>query len=503
MAAWDKAAIEEIGVRQEVLMENASRECMAALEQEIGDVAGLSALVLAGSGNNGGDALALARHLKNKGAEVEVYRKGPKDKYKGASGYNLRLAEKIGVKTKSLGRVDPSDLPMADIVIDGLLGTGFRGELREDYKALVEAVNDLALTSYVLSIDIPSGLDGLTGKPSPIAVTADATVTFHAAKLGLATPGAAEYTGALYVGDIGIPGKVELDAPPGCFLVTRRVARLLPPPDPDMHKGAAGHVLVAGGSPGLTGAPMLAALGALRSGAGLATVACPGGLSAEIKSGIPDVMTMPLGQGAAWSSKMAENLAREMERFESLLIGPGLGRDNGAREFMRAVLAKKTPKLVIDADGLYWLAAEPGLMGKLPQGSILTPHPGEMARLLDTKTATVQNNRLDAARKLARRANAVVILKGAGTVIAEPGGRALLIPVEAPNLAVGGTGDVLAGLVAALAARGLEPLESAALAAYWHAKAGEILGEDYPCRGNLAREVADALPKAIKELREC
>ena len=501
MAAWDKTAIVEIGIRQEVLMENAGRECLAALEHELGGLSGLRVLVLAGSGNNGGDAFVIARLLADKGALVDVYRKSSKEKYKGAAGYNLRLLDKVGIESKLIN--DPENLPFADVVVDGLLGTGFKGELREDYKALVEAVNEMAFASFVLSIDIPSGLNGLTGAPSPVAVTADATVTFHAAKLGLAMPGASEYTGVLYIGDIGIPAKVMREAPPACGLVTAGVAGLLPAPDPEMHKGTAGHVLVAGGSRGLTGAPLLAALGALRGGAGLATVTCPGGLSPEIKSGVPDVMTLPLGYGKVWMADLADKLAGSLERFDSLLLGPGLGRDGGSREFMREVLGKRMPRLVIDADGLYWLASEPDLMDNLPDGTILTPHPGEMARLLDTSIGSVQNNRLEAAQALAERAGSVVVLKGAGTIIANPAGYALIVPVEAPNLAVGGTGDVLAGLIAAMAARGMESINAAALAAYWHAKAGKILGGDRPFRGNLAREVADALPQAIKEMNEC
>jgi NAD(P)H-hydrate epimerase len=503
MAAWDKTAIEKIGVRQEVLMENAGRECMAALEMELGDVAGMSALILAGSGNNGGDALVLARLLRNKGAEVMVFRKGNKNTYKGASAYNLRLVENIGVKTYNLSKTDPEALPMADIVVDGLLGTGFHGELREDYRALVEAVNELGYTGFVMSVDIPSGLNGLTGRPSPIAVRADATVTFHAAKLGLALPGSGAYTGVLYVGDIGIPGIVMEHKPPGCRLVTESVAQLYPDPLPSMHKGTAGHVLVVGGSRGLTGAPLLAALGALRGGAGLATVACPDALSTEIKSGFPDVMTLPLGDNDTWSAETAGALAKDMERFDSLLIGPGIGRDDGAREFMRAILSKSPPRPVVDADGLYWLARDPELMDALPGDTILTPHPGEMARLLDTDTATVQNDRLGAARKLAAESGVAVVLKGAGTLIAAPDGRALLTPIDAPNLAVGGAGDVLAGLLATLAARGLEPMSAAALATYWHARAGKLTGEEYPCRGNLAREIADALPQTMKELKKC
>ena len=512
MAAWDRAAMDDYGLPEIMLMENASREAMDVLRLEYGDVRGALALIFAGPGNNGGDAIALARHLDNAGAHALVLHTKPKRLYKGAAGQHLRLAQAQGVDMHYLGGADPDALAgrfgLPDIVVDGLLGTGFSGELRGDMLNLVRTINLLGQCAFVLALDTPTGLDGLTGRACPLAVAADATVSFEEAKLGLAMPDAEPWVGALHAREIGIPEPVKQARPAGCALLTEAVYELMPEPDPAMHKGTAGHVLVAGGSPGLTGAPVLAALGALRGGAGLATVALPEGLCPEAKAGQPDVMALPLGQGnnggRAWDADMAEELAASLaatpNRFGALALGPGLGRDKAAGEALAALLPGLRLPLVLDADALYWLAGQPdGVPGP---DAVITPHPGEAARLLGVDTASVQADRLGAARALAASRGCVTVLKGAGTVIAEPDGRTLLSPFASPNLAVGGAGDVLAGLLASLLARGLAPLDASALAVYWHGHAGALLEEEYPLRGNLPRDIADALPRVPKEWLE-
>lgn len=500
MAAWDEAAIRSFGLRQETLMESAGRACFEALAELLGTLEGASVLVLAGSGNNGGDAFVAARWLADAGARVLVARTGTAGRYRGAAAANLRLLRRMGVETVHLPGKRLADLmPAPDAVLDGLLGTGFQGELRPAARGWIEEINLLGRRVPVLAVDIPSGLNGLTGRPQPVAVAADRTVTFHAPKLGLALPGAEAFTGEVLVQAIGIPKFVERAAPAGCALLTRAVAGLLPPVEPDMHKGRAGHVLCAGGSAGLTGAPHLACLGALRSGAGLATAACPEALAAEVKAGLPDVMTLPLGRGAAWTAAMAGELAARAEAFSALALGPGLGRDRGAAAFTEALAEAALPPLVLDADALFHLAAHGRMPGGDPARAVLTPHPGELARLLGTDTAEVQADRLGAARRSAAAFGAVTVLKGAGTVVAEPGGRAWLSPFSTPNLAVAGSGDVLAGVVAGLLARGLAPLAAACLGVYWHGLAGARLAASHPLRGNLASEIAHKLPTAWEE----
>lgn len=495
MAAWDRAAMEDLGIPARVLMENAGREARAALLETFGPVAGKDVLVLAGPGNNGGDAFVLARLLAGDGANVRLLHTRPRKQYRGETRANVILAGRLGIAMELAG--PDMVLPDADLVIDGLLGTGFSGALKPGLLHLVREVNRLGRRAFVFSLDIPSGLDGHTGLACPEAVRAHATVTFQAAKTGLVQPGAAAFTGALLVRDIGIPGLVQDEHPAGQWLLGPEILALIPRPEPAMHKGAAGRVLVLGGSEGLLGAPLLAALGALRAGAGLVTVACPAGLSDAVRAGFPEVMALPLGRGREWTQDMARNL--DLSAFDALVLGPGMGRSPGAARMLQAVLRKRLPPLVLDADGLTLLSQDPQAQALLPANAVVTPHPGEAARLLGRDTAQVQADRPEAARELARRLGCVALLKGAGSLVAAPDGPLFLCPLAAPSLAVGGSGDVLSGVVAALLARGLSPLPSTCIGVYWHAFGGVMLDARYPGRGCLAREIADILPLVLKE----
>ena len=495
MAAWDHACIEDLGIPARVLMENAGREAHAALREIFGPVAGKTVLVLAGPGNNGGDAFVLARLLAGDGADVRIVHTRPRKQYRGETRANVLLAARLGLSLELAG--PGMTLPDADLVIDGLLGTGFSGTLKSGLLHLVREANRLGQRAFVFSLDIPSGLDGATGQACPEAVTAHATVTFQAAKTGLVQPGAAAFTGQLLVRDIGIPGLVQDGHPAGQRLLGPDILGLIPAPEPAMHKGAAGRVLVLGGSDGLTGAPLLAALGALRAGAGLVTVACPGGLSDAVRAGFPEVMALPLGRGREWSQDLVRNL--DLSAYDALVLGPGLGRSPGAARMLQAVLRKKLPPLVLDADGLTLLAQDPEARALLPKNAVVTPHPGEAARLLGTNTAAVQADRPAAARALAKELKCVALLKGAGSLVAAPKAPLFLCPLAAPSLAVGGSGDVLSGVIGALLARGLAPLPSTGIGVYWHAFGGVMLDARYPDRGCLAREIADILPLVLKE----
>jgi NAD(P)H-hydrate epimerase len=495
MNCWDEATQKEYSLLQEILMENAAREAMAVLLAEYGPVRDKVAVLLAGPGNNGGDAFALARTLVDHGARVSVFHVGPLDKYSGAAAYHLKLLQKLQLPLVPLTEAHLDVLASPDILVDGLLGTGLLGELRPEYQSWINYINRQRNTVFILSLDIPSGLDGRTGKPCPIAVRATATVSFEDAKIGLVLPEAKPYTGNLHVRPIGIPTAVKRRYPPRQYLLTRSVLDLIPSPDPLMHKGTAGRVLIVGGSPGLTGAPLLAALGALRAGAGLVTIACPRNLNTEVKSGWPEAMTMPLGLDAKWSKACAQELAAHAHQFDAMVLGPGLGRSPDAAVFVQTLLGFDLPPLIADADLLYHLAQDPDQLGLLPKNSILTPHPGEMAALCDLSIAQIQDNRVPTAREYAQKWNCVLVLKGAGTVIASPEGSVYLSSFATASLAVGGSGDVLCGVIGALLARGLPPLEAANTGVYWHGLAGAALEKSFSRRGNLAREIADMLPR--------
>ena len=500
MGEWDRQAMTAIGIHPEVLMENASREALAVLREEYGPLEGAFALLFAGSGNNGGDAFALARHLLCEGTQVLVLHTKPKSQYKGETRYNLRLAARLGIPCEVLKGIRELNIPQPDIIVDGLLGTGFKGELREDYADYVASINELGQNSFVLALDIPSGMDGLTGHVCPDAVVADATVSFEAAKVGLVMPWAAEYVGELHVRSIGIPPLAKAEAEATHFLLTDEAAALIPAPDVQGYKGTYGHVLIAGGSPGMTGAPALAALGAFRTGAGLATVATPGELIPRIQSASPEIMGIPLGKGDHWEKEHAEIVLNELHRFKALALGPGLGRQHATANFITQLLAGISIPAVIDADALYHLAEDPSLLNGLGDQYILTPHPGEAARLCGMTTADVQKDRFGTARELSSRSGAVVVLKGAGTIIATPDGTAFLSPFSEPTLSVAGSGDVLSGCIAALLANGLYPLEAACAGVYLHGQAGTELHRTFPERGNLAGDIANALPQALASL---
>lgn len=494
MANWDRRAIQEAGIYGEILMENASREALRVLRAEGPELHGSFALFLAGSGNNGGDAFALARHVFDSGAHCLVLHTRPLEEYKGETRYHALLCQSCGVPMQLLSDFDSSGLPEPDIVVDGLLGTGFQGELRRDYREWIRWMNRMGRRSFLLALDIPSGLNGESGAPAETTVRAHSTVTFEAAKTGLFLPQAAEYTGRLHVARIGIPGWIKDQDPPSLFGLDEGVFRILAPPEPSLHKGAAGHLLIIGGSRALSGAPALAAMGALRAGAGLVTVACPEEISGEIKQGNPEIMSLPLPSDRAWSAEAFSLLEKQLDQFDAAVLGPGMGRDRGALDFVRAYLQGTCLPTVFDADALFALAQERSLLANLSREDLLTPHPGEMARLLEKSIEQVQSDRLATARGALQEASCGIVLKGPGSVVVHPDTASYVSPFACPNLAVGGSGDVLSGVLGSLLSRGVPTLSAACLGVYWHGKAGEALGRKYARRGNLAREIAEELP---------
>ena len=502
MSQWDRIAIEDYGLPGFTLMETASREAVAALLDDFGSVDGVEILCVAGGGNNGGDAFAMARHLMDLGADVSVFHAKPKGSYRGEARSHLRLAQKVGVHLKHISAKDLKPSLQPDILIDGLLGTGFEGDLRDEASRMIKAMNRIGEGAFVLSIDIPSGLSGLTGKPQPIAVCADATATFEAAKLGLTLEDAPCFTGSLHVCEIGIPHRIQNNAPPKHWLITPHVMSAVPPPCAAMHKGDAGHVLIVGGSSGMTGAPHLAALGALRSGAGLVTIACPGGLADSVKSGCADLMTLPLGKGSDWNSSLLSFLTEELDRFDAVVVGPGIGREAKTVDFIQSFVAECPAPLVVDADALYAVAQDAAMLDSMHERTILTPHPGEMARLTGLTSSAVQENRLEALELLMKAFRGTLVLKGAKTLVSD-GDMNCVSPISAPNLSVGGSGDVLAGMIASLVGRGVPSLDAACAAVYWHGLTGQTLAEEFPARGNLATDIANTLPTAAKEHIEC
>ena len=526
MARWDAEAI-RMGLPEEVLMESAARTAMDSLRQHWAakgrSLAKASVLLLAGSGNNGGDAYCMARHLLDAGAcPVLVCTRTP-EQCRGAAAHWYHVAIALGVPVFSAEdwEKDAPGIPSRpDIVIDGLLGTGFHGELREREARLVDKLNALA-APFVLAVDIPSGLDSRTGRPCPVAVRAHVTVSFQAAKPGLLLPEAEAFTGLLDVRPIGMPRRVQEENRPrfrtwllpsqmpgdraSSYSLRRDAQTCLNAPRRDLwngpaHKGEAGRVLVVGGSADYAGAPCLAALGALHSGAGLVTVAGPEPVLHAVRATEAALTTRNV-PGAEWSTEAAAALTQDVSAAKAVVFGPGLGRSEGAADFAEALLSlpQRAP-MVLDADALFALAKRPHLLAELRPCDILTPHPGEAATLLGLSTAEVQADRFGALARLAELAPAVWVLKGAGTLISVPGEPAVISPWNVPQLAVAGSGDVLAGAIGTFLAQGYPSGLAATLGVWLHALAGLRLSESFPMRGNSPRDIASAMPSVLAAL---
>lgn len=538
MSRWDAEAI-RLGMPEEVLMESAARcatDCLRQHWESMGRaLSGSSVLLLAGSGNNGGDAFCMARHLLDAGAcPVLICTRAPED-YRGAASHWLHVAMDLGVPVFSSDQWEQGHDAIPGrpaIAVDGLLGTGFKGELREREARLVRKFNALG-ADLVLAVDIPSGLDARTGRPCPEAVRAHVTVTFQAAKPGLLLPQTEAFTGMLEVRPIGMPRRVQESFPPSFrtwlpsaqhngdraapYVLEHRYSAknkqwmdaalsgitARPAMQGPTHKGEAGRELILGGCADYTGAPCLAGRAALRSGAGLVTVAGPDAVLDAVRTSMPSLTTQRLSLQSGtpvpdWNADALQALLPALSSFRAVVFGPGLGRSEGAADFAEALLAlPQRPALVLDADALFALACRPALLSRLTSDDILTPHPGEAAALLGLTTAEVQADRFAALEKLAALAPAVWVLKGAGTLIAVPGEPSVISPWDVPQLAVAGSGDILAGAIGALLAKGLSSGLSAVLGVWLHILAGLRLSQTFPMRGNEPQDIADALPAAM------
>jgi NAD(P)H-hydrate epimerase len=495
MRAIDRWAIDVRGVPSLELMERAGTGVTRAVERLVPDG---PAVVMCGTGNNGGDGLVVARLLRDAGREVTVVCAGSRSKLTGDVLANLeRLPGSAPLELAQSGDA----LAGASVVVDALLGTGFAGEPRGEVGEAIAAIQDCA--APVISVDVPSGVDASTGVVSGVAVRATATVTFHAAKPGLWIHPGKIHAGEVEVLDIGIPRGAPRDAEIG--LIAPAALQLLPRRTTVSTKFSSGHVLVAGGSRGLTGAPRMTALGAMRAGAGYVTACVPASQQAIVASGgPPELMTrgLPDSDGALTPAGV-EVVLETARRGGALALGPGLGRGDHAVAFARALARRAEVPLVLDADGLNAHAGNSGAHGgghlddlaTRTAATVLTPHPGELARLLDTDTDHIARERLAHVRLAAARAGAVVVLKGDDTLVADPAGLVAVSPGDSPALASAGSGDVLCGVIAALLSQGLEPFAAAAAGVLLHVQAGRMAARmQGAAEGVIATDVIAALP---------
>ncbi len=508
MKTLDKAAIEDYGIAGMVLMENAGRQVVETIRQVLGEVRGKVIRIFIGKGNNGGDGLVIARHLLNMGAEVKVLALADVDESTGDAAANLKIWRKMGQKIYSLHQGDGINivrlvLMNTDLIVDAIYGTGFRGMVSDKVGRIIEVLNESG--KPIIAVDIPSGLEADTGKAKGPCIQATHTVTFGLPKLGLILESGVDYAGQLHIADISIPAVLVEKYAPHRYLITDELVRdWLPVRPTTAHKGTFGRVLVVAGSRGMTGAAYLTGQGALRAGAGLVTVAVPETLHDIMEVKLTEVMTVPLpdtGLGIL-SREAGQRIISLLEGMDVLAIGPGLSTVPEVVTMVRELLPSVEIPCVIDADALNALAGEGDIIRKMQAPAVITPHPGEMARLMGVKVRDIQEDRLAHATGAAENWNGVVLLKGARTVVAAPNGAIYINPTGNPGMASGGSGDVLTGMVASLIAQGLDPAWAAAAGAYIHGRAGDLAAREKGMMGLNAGDILSTVPAALRELEK-
>jgi len=506
MSEIDKFTINEIGIPGIVLMENAAVCVVNEILDLLPDLSGKRVVILAGKGNNGGDALAVARHLYNKGFDIKTYLLAKKDEIKGDAAANLKILESIGIDVIEF--ISEEQFPefenvliRADLVVDGIFGTGLKGNVRGIPARLIDVVNSSSKT--VVSIDIPSGINGENGKVMGCCIRASRTVTFALPKIGLLLHPGCEYTGKITVADIGIPQKAIENFSINTYTLSRHdISSMIPVRKKEANKGSFGRVLIISGSTGMTGAGCLTAMAALRSGAGLVYIGVPSSLWHIYASSVTEAITLPLdddGSGRL-SQSLIDRIDTVIEKKDVIAIGPGLSVNNAIIEIVGSVIKKAQVPLVIDADALNAISADVSILKHLRVPAVITPHPGEMSRLTGIDIADIQNNRLEVAGEFAARWNVVTVLKGAGTVVAKPDGALFLNTTGNPGMATAGSGDVLAGIIAGLIGQGMKPEDAAVAGVYLHGYAGDVARSKKGECGMIAGDIIGELPGILKSL---
>ncbi len=506
MRQIDRECIQR-GIPVSTLMENAGKAVAAEVKASLGDLKDRHILFLIGGGNNGGDGLVAARYLHDWGAQVAIYlcaKRQPDDS-------NLKIAQERGIscieaeQDSNMKKLD-NLLSGTDCVIDALLGTGKIRPLEGVFKQALEKTTQLQRDRGVkiVAIDLPSGMDADSGDIDPACPHADITITLAFPKLGLFSFPGAERVGKLKVADIGIPETLAESVT--TELITESWAKTVLPRRPlNANKGSFGRVLITAGSLNYIGAAYLACCGAQRAGAGLVTLATAGSLQPILAAKLTEVTYLPLpeSQPGSISVEAGDVITRQSNQYDVLLMGCGLGQDPSTVEFVSSlILEKELPLPVLDADALNILPKIPEWWQWLTEDAILTPHPGEMARLCGLSIDEIQSDRLGITRRFAAEWHQTIVLKGAYTVIATTDGRCRVSPFANPGLASAGTGDVLAGVIAGLVAQGLTPFDAASLGVYLHGRAGEMVKEKLGDTGMIASDLLPVLPLTIKQLKK-
>ena len=512
MREADRETVDKIGIPAIVLMETAGHQVVSAMRVRFGDLAGQRVSVLCGCGNNGGDGFVVARLLSRQGVDVQTVLLGRSEMVRGEAATNLAILRNlelpfVEVRVEAENATEPEGVPWdtvrgdvfsSDLLVDAILGTGLSRPVRGMLRQVIADVNESSVP--VVAVDTPTGLSSSALEPADEAIEAALTVTFAAPKLPLVTASAKGWVGELVIADIGIPESViagvsgdRLD-----LLTPEDVGWLIPPRRLETHKGEFGHVLVVAGSVGKAGAAVLAALGALRSGAGRVTVATPRRCLETVASGAPDYMTLPLPDSEDGTVSPAALETVLAFSCDVIAAGPGLGTTPAVTALVTGLVERTQGPLVLDADALTVLADHCVVFGRSTGDIVVTPHPGEMARLCDSSSSAVQADRLAVARRFASDCGVTVILKGAHTVVASPDGRAWINQTGNPGMATGGVGDVLTGSVAAWLVQLGRPDSACQVAVYVHGLAGDIAINATGATALTATDLASHLGLAVE-----
>jgi NAD(P)H-hydrate epimerase len=499
----DRRAIREFGIPGPVLMENAASALMAEMEAFFDGLSGMRVAIICGKGNNGGDGLALARRLNIRGVPVRVALLAPFRDVAGEAKVNLSVLQKMNIELvpNASAPLLKEMLAWSDIVVDALLGVGLSSPLKGRYADAVELINSSGRP--VAAVDIPTGIHADTGAVMGAAVRADLTVTMALLKRGLVLQPGAGHAGVVRVADIGIPSECVEKEKINLTLLDRGYAwGILGRRKPDAHKGDFGHVMVVAGSPGKAGAAVMSARGALRAGAGLVSVATPNTLVPIIQQQVFEAMCIPAGESIDGTLGIGaeHELLKAAGKMTACAIGPGLSTHSETVMTVRNLIQALSIPVVIDADGLNCLVGSLDLLKRAKAPVVMTPHPGEMARLAGISTKEVQEDRITVASDFAARYKVTVVLKGAGTVVASPDGRVFINATGNPGMATGGTGDVLTGIIGSLLAQGHPAVQAACLGVYVHGLAGDLASQDKGEPGMIAGDLIEKIPEALKTI---
>ncbi len=502
MREIDRKAIEENNLSGLILMENAGLRIFQNLKNIYPDLRLKKSVIFAGSGNNGGDGFVVARHLYNYGVKAKVFLLAPFNKIKGEAGENLNTINKMGVElieaeTTKLEEIQRT-IQNSDLIIDAILGTGLQGKVTGLKAKIIDLIN--IANKEVVAIDIPSGLDADTGKIEGPCIKAAHTITLALPKIGLLIFPGASYAGKITIEDIGIPPYLLKNNKLKTNMVTKEIVKpLLPFRATCSHKGSFGKALILAGSVGMTGAAYLASEAAMRSGAGIVVLGIPRSLNPIMEVKLTEVITLPLAETEKQSlgEEAEETILKLMKNYSVLGIGPGISRQAETQRLVRKVIEKSNIPLVVDADAIYALSKDTSIMKKVKVPLVITPHSGELAKLINKDIDYILNNKLDITREIAQKFGIVVVLKGARTIIANKEGETYINVGDNSGMATGGSGDVLTGIICSLIAQGADNFSAAITGVYIHALAGDLARGTKGERGMIAGDILSQVPQAF------